>query len=228
MSLLVSVGRAVGVATLTLWDNPLAGLGGGLVGSGVVVVAGGGVTGVAGLFGRAGPPLCAGLSMLGLDLDFALSMVGFGIVGGFLPWEVLEPVDPMRPMGASRPSDPADPTRSMGVSEPGCAEEMSSESDTLKESAEASLTALPVRPTAETREDSASSLNSAPLVGGALGFIEMMMLSGPLESELPLMNIFWCVGGGEMVTGEEDCGRGWGEWEEREGFGGAFSCSSDC
>jgi hypothetical protein len=135
-------------------------------------------------------------------LDRALSICGLGIVGGFLvmePWEVLELADPIRLMGVSSVSDPADPTRPMGASiasDPAkltrlmgvvCVsdlDEVSSESDAFMEPLGAALLAdfLQISPEMKV----ADSALSDPLVGLRV----MVMLSGPLESELPRMNIF--------------------------------------
>lgn len=119
---------------------------------------------------------------------------------------VSEPADQTRLMAVS---DPADPTRSISMSDPAlvpkCNDDVSSESDVFTDSTEAALTAqdlLPIPPNAE----SAFLATSDPLVGAALVFRVTVMLSGPLESELPRMNIFWCAGGGEIVT-SDDC---WG------------------
>lgn len=111
-------------------------------------------------------------------------------------------------------SELADPTRLIGCSVlydpalvPKC-DEVSSESEFFIDSTE---TVLPIPKDA----DSALSVTSDPLSG----FRVMVMLSGPLESELARMNIFWWDAGGEMATGEV-CWGGWGERVTRGGFWG--------
>lgn len=143
-------------------------------------------------------------------------------------WRVLAPADSTRLMGASSVSEPADPTRLMDASDPTlvpmCNDATSSESDIFADSTEAAPDLLPISPNV----DPASLVTSDPLVVTALRFRLMVMLSGPLESELPLMKIFWCAGGGEISTGDDCWGEVcWGEREIRGGFEGTFCFSPD-
>lgn len=166
-------------------DTPLAGFRGGLAGSRARGAATGAETGMAaGLLGGADSPLRVGLRTPGVD--FAVSSCGFGFVGGFrerLPELVFELADPTRLMAASRVSDPALVLKFNAVS---------SASETLMDSA---LTPLPDRlpsPPESKDADSALSATCDPRFGVPLSDLRaMVMLSGPLESELPRMNIFW-------------------------------------
>lgn len=138
-----------------------------------------------------------------VGLTFTLRASGLGRMGGRF---VLESADPIRLMAASTTS---------------------SESADLTESKEAALISpleLPFIKLADSAKSLRTTNSGTPCPGALPDLIVMVILSGPLDSDPALMNIFWW--GGVMARGEVTDGElGWESWE---GFAGGILCSDCC
>ena len=160
-----------------------------------------------------------------VNLGFGPSSCGFGSLGGFFsdpPTDISELVLEL-----------ADPTRLPREAEssisllPGGDEDTSSLGGLTSTLTFPCPLSHPDGPVDTKIADSAFLANSDPWSGALLLYGLSVMVSGPLDSELARMNIFWWAGGGDMSTGEV-C---WGEWspsavvvaeetDERGGLGG--------
>lgn len=193
LGLVVDAAVLEGVVFFSFCDTPLAGLVGGFVGGEALSAVGDGFTGDT-FLGGIGSTFWVVLDTAGFDFTFTLRMLGFGRVGGFLGRElpdtselVLEPADPVRLTEGSG-----------GVSvllvlEPKCEVFIG-------------LTAADPLSTLVDTKPAKSALS----VNSDLGvLLVMLILSGPLDSDPPLINIFWC--GAEMAMGEVILGEFSGE-----------------